>query len=265
MSFEILPRHFVEKPWGQADLPAHFGGRSEKVGEIWFDRPNGSLALLCKWLFTSEKLSVQVHPNDDQAHARGQPSGKEECWIVTATEGDARLGIGLTQELSSEELREASLSGEIEHQLDWKPVHPGDWFYIPAGTVHAIGAGVQLVEIQQNADITYRLYDYGRPRELHLDDGVAVARLAPYSGPHGKIPRQAGLHQFVDGPFFRIFIANGDADLTWFESSDCCLVPVCGKFELGRSAFEPGMTAFGSPHRLRGNGQDCRMLIAQPV
>ena len=86
MTAAILPRHFVEKPWGQAGLPAHFGGRDEKVGEIWFDRPDAPLPLLCKWLFTSEKLSVQVHPNDEQAKARGLASGKEECWIVSATD-----------------------------------------------------------------------------------------------------------------------------------------------------------------------------------
>ena len=265
MGFEILPRHFVEKPWGQAGLPAHFGGRAEKVGEIWFDRTSAPLPLLCKWLFTSENLSVQVHPNDDQARVRGLPSGKEECWIVTATEGDARLGIGLTQELSEEGLREASLSGEIEHLLNWKRVKPGEWYYIPAGTVHAIGAGVQLVEIQQNADVTYRLYDYGRPRELHLDDGVNVSRAGPYVGSYGQVPNQAGLHQFVDGPFFRILIANGEADLTRLGGSDCYLVPLSGTSELGGSALEPGMAAFGSPDQLCLSGTSDRMLIAQQV
>ncbi len=265
MPLEILPRHFVEKPWGQAGLPAHFGGLSDKVGEIWFDRPDAPLPLLCKWLFTSEKLSVQVHPSDDQARARGLTSGKEECWIVTATEGDARLGIGLTQELSDAELREASLSGEIEQLLDWKQVLPGDWFYIPAGTVHAIGAGVQLVEIQQNADVTYRLYDYGRPRELHLDDGVSVSRAGPYAGTHGSLPQDTGLHEFVSSEYFRISVANGEADLAQLASSDCYFVPISGRVEMGGTMLEPGMVAFGLPDGVSRIEPRTRMLIAQQV
>ncbi len=263
MTLEILPRHFVEKPWGQANLPAQFGGRSEKVGEIWFDRQDAALPLLCKWLFTSEKLSVQVHPNDEQARARSLPSGKEECWIVTGASESATLGIGLTQELSDDELRQASLSGEIEQLLDWKSVQPGDWYYIPAGTIHAIGAGVQLVEIQQNADITYRLYDYGRPRELHLEDGVEVSSTAPYVGAHGKLPVEPGLHEIASGRYFRIFLANGPVDPAQFGGVDCYLAPVSGVFDTTEGALEPGMVAFGDPTAMRESGLDNRMLIAQ--
>ncbi|WP_430732498.1 type I phosphomannose isomerase catalytic subunit [Altererythrobacter arenosus] len=263
MSLEILPRHFVEKPWGQAGLPAQFGGRDDKVGEIWFDREDASLPLLCKWLFTSEKLSVQVHPDDAQARARGLSSGKEECWIVTGAAEGATLGIGLTEQLSDQELREAALSGEIEQLLDWKPVQPGDWYYIPPGTIHAIGAGVQLVEIQQNADITYRLYDYGRPRELHLEDGVAVSNSAPYSGPHGRLPDEAGLHLFAIGAHFRIFVANGAADLSDLTGSSFYLAPIAGRYECEAGLLEPGMIAFGNPAALRGAGPGHRLLVAQ--
>ncbi|SMQ63832.1 mannose-6-phosphate isomerase, type 1 [Altererythrobacter xiamenensis] len=265
MTAAILPRHFVEKPWGQAGLPAHFGGREEKVGEIWFDRPEEPLPLLCKWLFTSEKLSVQVHPSDEQAQARGLASGKEECWIVTATEGDARLGIGLTQQLSDEELREASLSGAIEDMLDWKTVAPGDWYYIPAGTIHAIGAGVQLVEIQQNADITYRLYDYGRPRELHLDDGVAVSRPAPYSGNCGTSPTSPGLHRLVASPYFTIDRVIGEVDLSRQPEGDCYCIPVAGEFEISGQIFEPGEVALCPVSEIQPKSGSCDLLIAQAV
>jgi mannose-6-phosphate isomerase len=146
------------------------GGR--RIGEICYEAEGPEpLPILVKWLFTSEKLSIQVHPNDIQAQARGMPSGKEECWYIVDAEPDAVLGMGTKTPLDAEALRTASLSGEIEQLMDWKPVKPGDYFYIPAGTVHAIGAGITLVEVQQYADITYRLYDYGRPRELHLEDG----------------------------------------------------------------------------------------------
>jgi mannose-6-phosphate isomerase len=178
-----LKKHMVEKPWGRTDIPSAFGDMAgRRIGEVWFEGEDSSpFPILIKWLFTSEKLSIQVHPNDEQAKARGQASGKEECWFVVNADPGAVLGIGTTKPLSATELRAASESGEIEHLMDWKPVKAGDYFYIPAGTVHAIGAGVTLVEVQQYADITYRLYDYGRPRALHLDDGVDVSTAELYA------------------------------------------------------------------------------------
>jgi len=129
-----------------------------------------------KYIFTSEKLSVQVHPNDAQAGRAGEfDTGKEERRLVIDAEPGATLGIGFKEPISADAMRAAALDGSIADLLAWHPVRAGD-FCIPAGTVHAIGAGVSLIEIQQNSDITYRLYDYGRPRSLHLDKGVAVAR-----------------------------------------------------------------------------------------
>ncbi|WP_373488680.1 class I mannose-6-phosphate isomerase, partial [Blastomonas sp.] len=178
-----LTTRYVAKPWGRRVLPHPFvNPGTEQIGELWFEPETGpALPLMVKFLFTSEKLSIQVHPSDAQAHARGLVSGKEECWLVLDAEPGAVLGIGTTCALSGEELSAAALSGEIEALMDWKPVQAGDFYYIPAGTVHAIGAGVSLVEIQQNADITYRLYDDGRPRELHLNDGVSVSQAVPYA------------------------------------------------------------------------------------
>lgn len=203
-----LTRHFVEKPWGRTDLPPGFAAPSEqKIGEVWYEMPDQTpLPLLVKWLFTSEKLSIQVHPNDAEAHMRGLSSGKEECWYIVDATPDAVLGIGTTQPLDSAALRAASLSGEIEQLIDWKPVKAGDYFYIPAGTVHAIGAGITLVEVQQYADVTYRLYDYGRSRELHLDDGLAVSKAQPYSDPRCGLA--SGNAQLVDGPYFRLWMVK---------------------------------------------------------
>lgn len=228
----ILETKQVEKPWGVERLPDGFpASDGRRIGEIWFDRPGEPLPLLVKWLFTSEKLSIQVHPDDAEAAARGVPSGKEECWVIVAAEPGARLGIGTLEPLSADRLREASLSGEIEQLMDWKAVAPGDYFYIPAGTVHAIGAGVSLVEVQQNADITYRLYDYGRPRELHLDDGVGVSRATPYSDPRsGRLTPDAWLQQLVDGPHFRLWQARGQAIASLADGSEpCWIVPLHGK------------------------------------
>jgi mannose-6-phosphate isomerase len=200
-----LSKHIVEKPWGRWDISAVFGDyEGRQVGEIWYDAPDSvPLPILVKWLFTAEKLSIQVHPSNAQAKERGLPSGKEECWYIVDAEPGAVLGIGTKRPLDAEELRAASLSGEIEDLMDWKPVQSGDYYYIPAGTVHAIGAGITLVEVQQYADITYRLYDYGRPRELHLDDGVAVSLAAPYTDLRSG--HVNGNCQMVDGPHFQLW------------------------------------------------------------
>jgi mannose-6-phosphate isomerase len=175
-----LDRRYVEKPWGRTDLPPTFGAPAgERIGEVWFVGPSDA-PLLAKYLFTSERLSVQVHPDDEQARRRGLAGGKTECWFILDAEPGAKIGLGLQHELTADELRSAALDGSILDELDWRPVRAGDFLYVPPGTIHAIGAGISLLEFQQNCDVTYRLYDYGRPRELHLDDGVAVARREPY-------------------------------------------------------------------------------------
>lgn len=207
---KLLPR-IVEKPWGRTDLPPSFGGPSASpVGEVWFEHPDGrDLPLLVKYIFTSEKLSVQVHPNDDEARERGLPRGKNECWYILDAEPGATLGLGLRSEVSADELRVAAMNGSIEQLLDWRPVTPGDFFYVPAGTIHAIGAGITLLEVQQNSDVTYRLYDYGRPRELHLEDGIAVAKRGPYSNfraNDSNLPTNATT--LVDSPHFIIVRAS---------------------------------------------------------
>ena len=193
-------------------LPPMFGDtHGRRIGEVWF---NGEydLSLLAKYIFTSEPLSIQNHPSDDQARIRGFASGKEECWYVLDAEPGATLGLGFRRQVDREEIREAALDGSIVELIDWKPVQAGDFYYVPAGTVHAIGAGISLLEFQQNADVTYRLYDYGRPRELHLDDGLSVASTAPYTD--GRTRKTDPNHStiLVNGPFFSLaHIARGDS------------------------------------------------------
>lgn len=205
-----LPTRMVEKVWGRETLPAPFSAsEGQRIGEIWFEPPPEHPDLLVKYLFTSEKLSVQVHPSDD--NAREGEAGKEECWFVLDAEPGATLAIGFDEELTSEAMAEAARDGSIEQLLTWHPVKAGDFFYLPAGTVHAIGPGLALVEVQQTSDTTFRLYDYGRPRELHLERGIEVAQGEPYGAEHRGSIAERG-QTLVDGQHFRLDRIEGAPD-----------------------------------------------------
>ncbi len=143
--------------------------------------------LLIKLLFPADKLSVQVHPDDAHAQAMGQPRGKTECWYVLSAEPGAHIALGFNPALKPEQLTPASIraaiaAGTLEDLLHWLPVAPGDMVFVDAGTVHAIGPGMVLLETQQTSDITFRMYDYGRPRELHIDDALRVMKMHTATG-----------------------------------------------------------------------------------
>ena len=241
----LVPRR-VEKIWGRDRLGFGFADPApggEPVGEIWFETPDGSQPeLLVKYLFTSEKLSVQVHPDDAQARADGLGSGKEECWVVLDAEPGATLGIGLTRTATNEEVRAAALDGSIERMLDWRPVAPGDVFYLAAGTIHAIGAGVTLVEVQQYADITYRLYDYGRPRDLHLDRAMDVIRPGPWQAPSAARAAGDGRKVLAEGRKFVLERWDGEArrGLDTPGGDPVWLVPLDGAGKADGEPIEPG-------------------------
>ncbi len=237
----LEPRR-VEKVWGRRDLGPPFGavpGDGEPVGEIWFEAPGGLPAsLLVKYLFTSERLSIQVHPDDSAARAAGSPSGKDEAWIILSAEPGATIGLGLKQEIAPDALRAAALDGSIEALVDWRPVRSGDVFYSPAGTIHAIGAGLRLIEVQQNVDLTYRLYDYGRPRELHLDEAVAVARPEPFRGEQEPVPLGEGRTLLCAGEKLRIerCVGPGCFDL----EADAWIIPFAGAAMVEGQELEAG-------------------------
>ncbi len=239
-----LPIRLVDKPWGCDVLPAPFTvAPRRRIGEIWFEPPATVPTLLIKYIFTSEKLSVQVHPNDAQARATGsRERGKDECWLVIHAEPGAALGVGFDRVLDAGALRAAALDGSIVDLLTWYPVQPGDFFMIPAGTVHAIGGGVGLIEIQQNSDITYRLYDYGRPRPLHLDAGMAVARGEPLDRAlHRHIP-VAGTVELANGRYFQAHRIAGlpDAALCATYAGPVLVLPRAGTVRIGDDLLQPG-------------------------
>jgi mannose-6-phosphate isomerase len=208
---------FAHPVWGGERLARAWGKGSGRVGESWEAWPESRLPdgrrlgdicvfpLLIKLLDTVATLSVQVHPDDAQAQAlRGSPTGKEEGWVVLNAEPGARVAHGLSRRMSKEDLRERALSGRIEADLAWVPVRAGDVIDVPPGTIHAISGGVTLYEVQQPADLTFRLYDWGRGRTLHLDEAIAVARLEPR--PVRARRRQVGPGRtlLLEGEHFRV-------------------------------------------------------------
>lgn len=180
MTIERATKRLISKPWGRRDLGKWAGGQEDKgdpIGEIWFE-PHSDVAqpeLLLKLLFTEEKLSIQVHPDDEYAHQHGLERGKEEAWYILNARPDAKIMAGFKRPMTEDEARVAISEGTLEHELQWHEVKPGDLVPIEAGTVHTIGPGLVIAEIQQRSDTTYRLYDYGRDRELHIDDALSVA------------------------------------------------------------------------------------------
>jgi mannose-6-phosphate isomerase len=243
-----LPTRFLEKVWGTPDLLPWYPSGGKKIGEVWFE---ADLPLLVKFIFTSEPLSVQVHPNDDFAAAHENSRGKTEMWYVMRAEPGARLAIGFRESISREHLREAAVSGDIERLLNWIEVEAGDAFFIPAGTVHAIGGGLAICEIQQHSDVTYRLYDYGRPRELHLDQGVQVSFTGASSPKsvmlpidceyfHTELARTTSslLYKPEPGRFHIVIFISGAGNIAGrpFHEGEAWLVPAGGQpFEI-----EPG-------------------------
>lgn len=213
---------FDPRPWGTQDLSPIYPNHkfSEKIGESWLTGDdckiaNGPLAgktlaqvseqyeralvgeaardarrfpLLLKFLFPLEKLSVQVHPDDAQALRVGEPWGKTECWYVVHAKPGAQIGLGLKSGVTAKQFEESIHQNRAEELLNWVNVYAGDMVYVAGGTVHTLGPGSVVVETQQQSDMTYRLYDYGRPRELHLKDGMAAVKAEAKSG---KVVRPA--------------------------------------------------------------------------
>jgi mannose-6-phosphate isomerase len=255
-----LKRVFIEKPWGRTELPPMFGAPAgKKIGEVWFTG-DGELPLLAKYIFTSERLSIQVHPDDEQARARGLREGKSECWTILDAEPGATLGLGLKREVGKDELRAAALDGSIEQLMDWRPVGAGDFIFVPSGTIHAIGAGISLLEFQQNSDVTYRLYDYGRPRELHLDDGVAVSNRAPFPDDLIQHLSEDEARTLVDGPHFTLVKTRDDA----LEDRLRWVLPLEGQVRSGSDIAGAGDCLLVPPHE-KIEAAGARMLIGASV
>jgi mannose-6-phosphate isomerase len=184
MSIEHARARAFPKPWGIEDLRPWSNVRHDgnAIGEIWYERPDEAAvdpSLLLKLLFTSQPLSIQVHPDDAFARLMGLQNGKTEAWYVLSAVPEAQVALGLNRHLTPQLLREAIDDGSISDLIVWHAVSADDVIFVPAGTIHAIGAGLVIAELQQRSDATFRLFDYGRKRELHIENAIVVAHAGP--------------------------------------------------------------------------------------
>jgi mannose-6-phosphate isomerase len=223
-----------EKVWGKTRLAPWFPDSEKPIGEAWF-LTDHDLPLLVKLLFTSEWLSVQVHPEDGEDGQRG----KTEMWHILDAEPGAAIALGFREPVTREGLRESTKTGEIEQLLNWVPVRAGETYFTPAHTVHAIGGGIVLCEIQQNSDVTYRLWDYGRPRELHVERAVAIADLGVHPG--ASLPTQVGEGRevLVQSKFFVTQLVGG---VRLIPEPHLCQIWICigGNAKIGGEPVHAG-------------------------
>jgi mannose-6-phosphate isomerase len=233
--FRIAP-FFRGMVWGSRDLHPWYDrvAGAEPIGEVWLTgdqclvetgqhagktlgglfaeapeallgaaAPSPGSPLLLKVIFAHQKLSVQVHPDDKMANKYGDPRGKTECWYALAAEPGAQVACGLRPGVTLDRVKAGIADGTLEQSLNLLTVTAGDMIFVDAGTVHAIWPGSILLETQQNCDLTYRMYDYGRPRELHIEKSLEATRLQTRAG---KVAAQAlpDRTTLIDVEYFRI-------------------------------------------------------------
>jgi mannose-6-phosphate isomerase len=301
----VLEPIFAERVWGAAELPAQYAqpAPGKRVGEVWLTAAecrvrSGSLAgqtlaelatahpqamgaadgagfpLLIKVLLPHDKLSVQVHPDDAGARQLGEPRGKTECWYVLEAAPGAEMAVGLKDGVDLEQVRAAIADGSMESLMRMLPVKAGDMVFVDAGTVHAIGPGVVVLETQQYSDITYRLFDYGRPRELHVEQGLAATRTETKAGLVAPEEKQ-GFTRVVSSEYFVVdrfalraheSCALGEADklqILFAREAGCTLVAGGERFELPQG-FAVVLPAEGREYAIEASGAREVVRILKP-
>ncbi|HZD48450.1 MAG TPA: type I phosphomannose isomerase catalytic subunit [Silvibacterium sp.] len=274
--FRLAP-YFRTRIWGFHDLAPWFDYKTdgEPIGEVWLTGEmckaatgpfagqslrsitdahgpellgsalgDGEFPLLIKMLFPKDKLSVQVHPDDAMARKYGEPRGKTECWYALDAQPGAAVALGIRAGVTTEQIRAAISAATLEELLEMVPVQKHDMLFVDAGTVHAMGPGVVILETQQTSDLTYRMYDYGRPRELHLEKSLEAMRLKTRAG---KVPpRQVNGHTvLIDEKYFEIE--------RWTLAADEGPVG----FAAHTGAVQMFFVASGSVHIFAGGGAPC--------
>ncbi|MBI1355686.1 MAG: class I mannose-6-phosphate isomerase [Acidobacteria bacterium] len=263
---------------GDAHLPRAVQRCS--VGEGGDGRPaKPYFPILSKLLFVGEALSVQVHPNDEYALANEGGPGKTEMWYIADAEPGAAVALGLTEPLPRERLVEAAHSGEIEKYLNWEPVQAGDVVFVPPGLLHTMGPGLTICEIQQNSDLTYRFFDFGRPgpdgklRALHVHEAAAVMLHDPWPGPPPRIRMH---HAHVDRellagcPYFASELLSWDA--AFFHEPDRArfqiVIVLSGEGTLDGEPYGPGdgfvIPAYAEPFEIAPRSPSRALVAYEP-
>jgi mannose-6-phosphate isomerase len=257
MAIEHTLVQVVRKPWGVNDLSpwSPVDGSSDAVGELLFQRADRNApapGLLLKLLFTSESLSIQVHPDDAFAHSIGLPNGKTEAWYILSATLEAKVAVGLKRNFTQEELRASIKDGSIADLVDWRSATTGDVIVVPAGTIHAIGAGIVLAEIQQRSDTTFRLFDYGRERELHADSAVAASDAGPCQA-RSTPQRLSAVRTILAAiPHFVIERIDLPADSNWVldASRETWILVIEGQARIGLTNASSGEAVFAEGDRV---------------
>ncbi len=270
MAIEQAGVRIARKPWGSHDLQPWAKTRhDDAIGEIWFERADAQApdpALLLKLLFTKEALSIQVHPDDGLAQSLGMGNGKTEAWYILSAEPGAQVAVGLTRRLTQPELRHAILDGSIADIVDWRDAIAGDVIFVPAGTIHAIGAGLVVAEIQQRSDTTFRLFDYGRKRELHVEQAVAAADLEPAKARAISVDLTEVRTQLVSCPFFVLERVNLPADSNWELNAECetWMLVIAGEIDIGKAYAGIGDALFAEASRthIKAGSEGLTALLA---
>lgn len=256
MAIEHALTQIVRKPWGVTDLHpwSSVDGSGDAVGELLFQRADGNApapALLLKLLFTSEPLSIQVHPDDAFARSIGLPNGKTEAWYILSAKPDAKVAVGLKRNLTPQQLRASIKDGSVADHVDWRSATAGDIIVVPAGTIHAIGAGIVLAEIQQRSDTTFRLFDYGRQRALHEDSAVAASDAGPLRAQSAPRRLTAVRTALAAIPHFVIERIDLPANSNWVldASRETWVLVIEGQARIGPTSAAAGDAVFAEAER----------------
>ena len=227
--------------------------------------------MLIKFIDAKQNLSVQVHPSDDYALQYENSFGKTEMWYVVDADEGAGLYLGFNRTVTQDEYEAAIANNTLTELLNFYPVQPGDCYFIPSGTIHAISSGCLICEIQQNSNLTYRVYDYGRtdakgnPRELHVEKALKVTKLEKYTPQAMEIDRGWGKLIGASRYFTTTkVVVNGAFEIPMDKASFKCVSVVAGSCELGGETFRAGDSIFitAGDESVHGSG-NCTLIVAE--
>jgi mannose-6-phosphate isomerase len=273
MAIERARTRALPKPWGVEDLRPWSTARHDRaaIGEIWYERPHiagADSSLLLKLLFTSQPLSIQVHPDDAIARSMGLPRGKTEAWYVLRADPQAKVALGLSRRLTGQQLRESIDNGSISDLVVWHAVSTDDIFFVPAGTIHAIGAGLVIAELQQRSDATFRLFDFDRHRELQIENAIVAADAGPAAFQVRPSQLTAERRLLVSGPYFVFERIDLAPNTSWCLDADreTWLLVLSGSAVAGSFDLATGDALFAQSDRvdIRSGAIGTTGLVAYP-